>query len=539
MATLRAKAGTYYYSEVEYSYTVSESAVTFTVSSAYLTAPAAHYFASYAIFSCYKSGTTSSQDFTREISPDDAYGHGVPWTWTVPRQGGSTRVLKLFYSSYDDNGNVVRATQTVSIKIDAQTFAVTYSANGGSGAPSSQTKTYGTTLTLSTTKPTRAGYAFWHWNTSSTNGGTTYNSGASYTGNATLALYAIWNPIFSYDANGGTGAPSAQTKTYGSALTLSSTVPTRAGYTFASWNTSKNGTGTSYAAGGTVAASTNTTATLYAQWTKNPDPPTISTLTVVRSNSSGTATDDGEYCKVTAQWSIDTTNVSGNTATVTGTIRPEGGSATAITISSGASGTSGTATALVSGCDTDTQYTITITVTDTITSTSRSTIMTRAMFVLDLKAGGQAIGIGSAAPDSGWEVGWDTQFDQDVRMLEDLSVGGNVAVTGSLTAPELTVVSASSDIATASSGWTVSSQAARTYGRVVQVCIALSPTAAISAGTSRGLCSLASGYRPSVAQGFSDANGHGLVNSGGSATYRTEVDLTTSSVVYLAICFLK
>ena len=39
----------------------------------------------------------------------------------------------------------------------------------------------------------------------------------------------------SYDANGGTGAPAAQTKTHGTALTLSSTKPTRTGYTFLGW----------------------------------------------------------------------------------------------------------------------------------------------------------------------------------------------------------------------------------------------------------------------------------------------------------------
>ena len=40
----------------------------------------------------------------------------------------------------------------------AKTYTISYNANGGSGAPASQTKTYGTTLTLSSTKPTRSGY---------------------------------------------------------------------------------------------------------------------------------------------------------------------------------------------------------------------------------------------------------------------------------------------------------------------------------------------------------------------------------------------
>ena len=45
---------------------------------------------------------------------------------------------------------------------------ISYNANGGSGAPGTQTKKYGTSLTLSSTKPTRTGYTFLGWSTSST-----------------------------------------------------------------------------------------------------------------------------------------------------------------------------------------------------------------------------------------------------------------------------------------------------------------------------------------------------------------------------------
>ena len=76
---------------------------------------------------------------------------------------------------------------------------------------------------------------------------------------ATDAVYTI-----SYDANGGSGAPSAQTKDGGIDLTLSSTAPTRAGYTFAGWNTAADGSGTQYASGATFTGNVNTT--LYAQW---------------------------------------------------------------------------------------------------------------------------------------------------------------------------------------------------------------------------------------------------------------------------------
>ena len=150
------------------------------------------------------------------------------------------------------------------------TYTVSYNANGGTGAPGSQTKTYGVTLTLSSTIPTRTGYTFAGWGTSSTAATVSYAPGGSYTANAGATLYAVWTIItyqVSYNANGGSGAPSAQTKTYGVALTLSSTKPTRTGYTFLSWNTASDGSGTSYASGGSYTA--NAAATLYAQWKKN------------------------------------------------------------------------------------------------------------------------------------------------------------------------------------------------------------------------------------------------------------------------------
>ena len=152
----------------------------------------------------------------------------------------------------------------------ADTYTVTYNANGGSGAPGSQTKTYGVTLTLSSTKPTRDGYDFQGWSTSSTATSATYTAGGSYTANSGTTLYAVWKLktyTVSYNANGGSGAPSAQTKTHGVTLTLSSTKPTRDGYIFQGWGTSSTATTVSYAAGASYTANSGTT--LYAIWKQN------------------------------------------------------------------------------------------------------------------------------------------------------------------------------------------------------------------------------------------------------------------------------
>ena len=157
-------------------------------------------------------------------------------------------------------------------------YTVSYNANGGSGAPASQTKYHGTALTLRSTVPTRSGYKFLGWSTSSTATSPTYTAGGSYTANANATLYAVWekNPTqytVSYNANGGSGAPASQTKSENVAITLSSTKPTRSGYTFLGWSTSSTATSPTYYPGSSY--TTNASVTLYAVWEKLPETYTI------------------------------------------------------------------------------------------------------------------------------------------------------------------------------------------------------------------------------------------------------------------------
>ena len=74
----------------------------------------------------------------------------------------------------------------------ANTYTVAYNANGGSGAPVSQTKVYGQTLALSSVRPTRENYNFKGWATSESSTTVAYAPGASYTANKAAALYAVW-----------------------------------------------------------------------------------------------------------------------------------------------------------------------------------------------------------------------------------------------------------------------------------------------------------------------------------------------------------
>ena len=148
-----------------------------------------------------------------------------------------------------------------------QTYTIKYDANGGTGAPASQTKEHGKEITLSTTVPTKAGYTFLGWAESSTATDATYKAGASITDNKDKTLYAVWSAIkytITYNANGGTGAPASTEKTHGQTLTLSSTKPTKTGYTFLGWAESSTATSATYQAGGSFSKDANTT--LYAVW---------------------------------------------------------------------------------------------------------------------------------------------------------------------------------------------------------------------------------------------------------------------------------
>lgn len=190
--------------------------------------------------------------------------------WNTKSDGsGTTYYPGDLYNETQDGGTVTLYAQWEVMQHD-----VHYDANGGSGAPADQTKTYGKDLTLSSTKPTRGGHTFLSWNTKADGTGDTYQPGATYTHDqdgGTVTMYAkwrVWKHTIHYNANSGSNAPTDQTKTYGQALSLSSSKPTRNGYTFLGWNTKADGTGTDYASGANYTHDQDGgTVTLYAQWT--------------------------------------------------------------------------------------------------------------------------------------------------------------------------------------------------------------------------------------------------------------------------------
>lgn len=159
------------------------------------------------------------------------------------------------------------------------TYTVSYDANGGSGAPSSQTKYQGQALTISSTIPTRDGYEFAGWATSANATGVAYFAGGSYTTDASATLYAVWtvNSTFNstctiaYNANGGTGAPSSQNHIYATTSKISGAKPARDGYAFLGWSLKSYSTTATWIANGRFTYNdfaNGDTITLYAVWKK-------------------------------------------------------------------------------------------------------------------------------------------------------------------------------------------------------------------------------------------------------------------------------
>ena len=112
----------------------------------------------------------------------------IPLTIRANKEGTTAVTVSV----RDKETEKVLDEQEITVTITAKTYSVTYNANGGSGAPSSQTKRHGTVLTLSSTKPKRTGYTFLGWSTSSSATSAKYNAGGTFTSNASTTLYAVW-----------------------------------------------------------------------------------------------------------------------------------------------------------------------------------------------------------------------------------------------------------------------------------------------------------------------------------------------------------
>ena len=180
-------------------------------------------------------------------------------TTTGPLAAG---VYVVFGSVSDGFGEI--GNWTFTLTVSGAVVAVTFGANGGTGTMAAQSAIVATPLTTNTF--TRVGYSFAGWNTTADGSGTAYANGATYPFSAAVTLFAQWAaaPIHTvtFRANGGKGLMGAQHSSTPGRLTRDRF--TRAGYSFAGWNTAANGSGIAYANRATYSFSTSTP--LYAQW---------------------------------------------------------------------------------------------------------------------------------------------------------------------------------------------------------------------------------------------------------------------------------
>jgi uncharacterized repeat protein (TIGR02543 family) len=180
-------------------------------------------------------------------------------------------------------------------------FTLTYHGNTNTaGAAPVDTGKYETGATVSVKDNTgnmvKVDYTFVGWNTAADGSGTAYASGVTFAmGTANVTLYAQWTikPTFTvtYNGNGNTGgAVPVDENKYVAAATVTVKDNTgllvKTGTTFAGWNTAADGSGTTYAGGGSFPMG-SANIVLYAKWTTKQ----IYSVTFNSNGGSGTMAD--------------------------------------------------------------------------------------------------------------------------------------------------------------------------------------------------------------------------------------------------------
>lgn len=189
-------------------------------------------------------------------TPDSRTGYTFNG-WYTASSGGS--FVGNAGSSYSPTANITLYAQWSLI-----TYTITWNANGGSVSPTSNSGTYGQSVTAPT--PTRSGYTFLYWRDTAA-GDYTYqvNAGSNWTIIGNQTFYARWSInqyTVTYNANGGTVTPTSDTVNAGSSVTLPT--PSQSGYTFNGWYTAISG-GTFLGNGGSL-YTPSSSITIYAQW---------------------------------------------------------------------------------------------------------------------------------------------------------------------------------------------------------------------------------------------------------------------------------
>ncbi|MCI8345144.1 MAG: hypothetical protein HFJ42_04150, partial [Clostridia bacterium] len=221
----------------------------------------------------YTDGVPGKTVFPDQVYEDIEEGSATPEFEGVPTREGYTF---MGWAPAIAKKVTEDVTYTATWQKNEKEFTLKYDANGGENAPATQTakaRADKYTFTISDQEPTREGFEFEGWSTSK-DGEATYQPGGSIDVTGTTTLYAVWEKVekeftLEYDANGGENAPAKQTAKARAdkyTFTISEQEPTREGYEFEGWSTSKDGD-VEYQPGGSIDVTGTTT--LYAVWQKN------------------------------------------------------------------------------------------------------------------------------------------------------------------------------------------------------------------------------------------------------------------------------
>ena len=227
--------------------------------------------------------TSSSSTYTAKVSSVKPTRDGHAFL-------GWSKSSTAATATYQSGANITLSPGTTTLyavwqEVKQDWFAyLYYNANGGSGAPSTQSDSINATspsgsktFTISSAKPTKSGFDFKGWSESSTATTPSYQPGGtiSVPYDSAKTLYAVWQErnytcYLYFDANGGSGEPSTMTYTGSSTsahtFTIPSTEPEWVGHEFKGWSESSSASSASYQPGSTISVPYNDSKTLYAVW---------------------------------------------------------------------------------------------------------------------------------------------------------------------------------------------------------------------------------------------------------------------------------
>lgn len=262
----------------------SEWVASATGSSLYASFPAGYDTTNTYYSSMRKSAYTPSETATYKRTVTNTKEGYIYWHWmyntssasagnrTIYDKKGTASYNNYYYYIFGAFKSTSEFTATGNTSYSCGTNGYkTYYGTGRTSYSESQGSKYWYRFTYYTTAYTDY-YKLFHYrkvenleSTEEVTAGTTTDGSYTYI-NSNVKKYVKYVETFSvtYDASDGTDAPAAQTKRFGEDLVLSSSVPTREGYTFLHWTTGDGDDAVTYQPGDTYTIDEDLT--LYAEW---------------------------------------------------------------------------------------------------------------------------------------------------------------------------------------------------------------------------------------------------------------------------------